>query len=100
MQCIYTYIKTKMPTHLESALRLPNINVEASQNDRRLKQLSNYVLELLTIEYVIHIKHNLKDILESFETLNQKSTVNQRSTVGSTTLHTRSERSVTQISDL
>ena len=70
-----------MPTHLESALRLPNTVIEASQNNRRLKQLSNYNLELLTKEYVSRIKHILKDILESFETLNQRLTVDQRLTV-------------------
>ena len=56
-----------MPTHLEFALRLPNTIIKASQNDWRLKQLSNYILELLTIDYVNHNKHILKDILESFE---------------------------------
>ena len=46
------------PTHLESVLRLPNANIEASLNVQRLKQLSNYNLELLTMEYVYRIKTN------------------------------------------
>ena len=57
------YYKKEKTYSLEVYATTPQHEYWGVTNDRRLEQISNHVLEFLSIEHVTYIKHIPKDVL-------------------------------------